>query len=141
MNNIELKNKVVSAMYLTVKEKGVVAPVDVLMFTGILSKKDYEDWRFGKVLYLEKVCQANLKKLSAVMHEMRVYAQKNNLKASWTFYHQWGKHKDKKLRFSKTDDENIEKWYATHFVNAARCAEIKQEILKSQQMKVTDNEE
>ena len=126
MNNIELKNKVHTAMYQIINEKGYVSPVDVLMFTGIISKKDYEDWRFGKIPYLEKVCQANLKKLSTLMREMRVYAQKNNLKSSWTFYHQWGKHKDRKLRFSKTNDENIEKWYATHFVLPAQCEELKQ---------------
>ena len=29
------------------------------------------------------------------------------------------------LRFSKSGDPNIEKWYATHWVDSARIAELK----------------
>lgn len=35
-----------------------------------LSQKDYEDWRKGKVSYLEKVCHANLSKLSYILREI-----------------------------------------------------------------------
>lgn len=35
----------------------VVAPVDVLMEMDILEPKDLEDWRFGRVPYLERVVQ------------------------------------------------------------------------------------
>jgi hypothetical protein len=104
-----------NAMYQNIKKKGYVAPVDVLMDIGVLSKKDYEDWRCGKVDFLERVCQANLRVLSGIMKEMRAYAAKNHLKPSWTCYHQWGKQKDRKLRFSKSKDEKIEHSYATHF--------------------------
>ena len=40
--------------------RGYAAPVDVLMDIGVLSKQDYENWRFGKVPYLERVCKINL---------------------------------------------------------------------------------
>jgi hypothetical protein len=58
------------------------------------------------------------------MREMRGYAAKNALKPSWTCYHQWGKNKERRLRFSKSGDENIERQYATHFVDPKRVAEI-----------------
>ena len=65
-------------------------PVDVLMEIGVLPKQKYEDWRFGRIDYLERVCTVNLRKLSFIMHQMRVYAQKTGLKPSFCYYKQWG---------------------------------------------------
>ncbi len=86
MNNIKLRQKVNSAIYNILQEKNYVSPVNVLMDIGILSVKDYENWRFGRVPYLEKVCRTNLNKLSLVMKELKVYARNNNLKPSRTAY-------------------------------------------------------
>ena len=135
MNNAELVKKVNVSMYQQIQRRGYATPVDVLMDTGILSKQKYEDWRYGKVDYLERVCTANLKKLSLVLHQMRVYAQKSNLKPSFCYYKRWGVNKrggqGKKpvipLRFSKTGDSEIEKWYATHFVDSKRIALLKEQ--------------
>ena len=125
MNDKELIGKVHSSMYHQLKRKGYATAVDVLMDLEILSMTDYELWRNGKVLYLEKVCKVNLKKLSTILHEMRVYAKKGNLKPSFCVYKRWavkkkngqGKKPVIKLRFSKSGSEDIEKWYATHFVD------------------------
>ena len=135
MNNAELVKKVNVSMYQQIQRRGYATPVDVLMDTGILSKQKYEDWRFGKVDYLERVCSANLKKLSLVLHQMRVYAQKANLKPSFCYYKRWGVKKKggqgKKpvipLRFSKSENPEIEKWYATHFVDSKRIALLKEQ--------------
>ena len=75
MNEKELIGKIDSSMYHQIQTRGYAAPVDVLIDTGILPKQKYEDWRFGRVRYLEAVCNANLKRLSFVLHQMRVYAQ------------------------------------------------------------------
>lgn len=115
MQKKNLTGQIHNAMYQNIKKKGYVAPIDVLMDIGVLLKKDHDDWRFGKVGFLEKVCQVNLRRLSGIMKEMRAYATNNNLKPSYTYYHQWGKNKDKMLRFSKSGDQNIEKNYATSF--------------------------
>ena len=80
MNDGELIGKVHSAMYHQCQNQGYAAPVDVLMDIGVLPKQKYEDWRFGRVPYLEAVCTVNLRKLSFIMHQMRVYAQKAGLK-------------------------------------------------------------
>ena len=135
MNDKELIGKVHSSMYHQLKRKGYATAVDVLMDLEILSKTDYELWRNGKVLYLEKVCKVNLKKLSTILHEMRVYAKKGNLKLSPCVYKKWafkkkngqGKNPVIKLRFSKSGSEDIEKWYATHFVDTKKIEKIKEE--------------
>ena len=135
MNDGELIAKVRSSMYRQCGERGFAAPVDVLMEIGVLPKKRYEDWRYGRVDYLERVCTVNLKKLSAVMREMRAYAKMQNLKPSFCCYKRWGmKKKDGQgrkpiilLRFSKSGAAEIERGYATHYVAEHRVAEFKAE--------------
>lgn len=130
MNNGEIVGKIHNSMYQQIQKNGMASPVQVLMDLSILSKEDYERWRFGKVDYLERVCKGNLSKLSLIMREIRLYAAKNNLKASWTFYKQWGLKNlphAKKLRFSKSGGEGIEKAYATHYIDPVRISELKQQ--------------
>ena len=117
MNNKELTGKVHSSMYHQCRERGFAAPVDVLIEIGYLSKQDYENWRFGRVPYLERVCKVNLSKLSFVLYQMQVYAQKAGLKLSFCFYKQWGVKKKNgqghkpviPLRFGKTGNPEIER--------------------------------
>lgn len=62
MTEKELIGKVHSAVYHQCQRRGYAAPVDVLMEVGVLPKQKYEDWRFGRVDYLERVCTVNLRK-------------------------------------------------------------------------------
>ena len=140
MNNQELVAKVNSSMYCQCRDRGFVAPVDVLMDIGVLQKDKYEDWRFGRISYLERVCTINLHKLSTVRHQMRVYAQKAGLKPSFCYYKQWGTKKKGgqgrkpviPLRFSKSGNPDVERWYTTHFVDSKRIAELKATKLKDE---------
>ena len=125
MEKHNLKGQIHNAMYQKIQEKGYVAPVDILMNMGVLSKQGYEDWRLGKVSFLEKVCNINLGALSVIMKEIRDYAAKNALKPSLSFYHQWGKNHSRKLRFSKSGDESIECRYATHFIDVIITGQLK----------------
>ncbi len=133
MNDHELTAKVHSSMYLQCKKRGYATAVDVLMDIGILAKDKYEAWRFGRISYLERVCMINLRKLSTVRHQMRVYAQKAGLKPSFCYYKQWGAKKKGgqgrkpviPLHFSKSGDPDVERWYATHFIDTKRVAELK----------------
>ncbi|MFT8887615.1 MAG: hypothetical protein ABF904_02210 [Ethanoligenens sp.] len=130
MNSNDMKGKIHNSMYQQLQKSGTAVPVQVLLDLGILSKEDYDRWRFGKVYYLERVCKASLSKLSLIMREIRGYAAKNNLKASWTFYKQWGLKSlphAKKLQFSKSGGEDIEKAYATHYIDPVRVSKLKQQ--------------
>ena len=133
MNEKELIGKVHSTVYHQCQRRGYAAPVDVLMEVGVLQKQKYEDWRFGRVDYLERVCTVNLHKLSFIMSQIRAYARKQGLKPSFCYYKQWGVKKKNgqghkpvvPLRFSKSGNAEIEKNYATHYVDSRRIAEIK----------------
>ena len=129
----ELIGLVHHSMYQQWERRGYAAPVDTLIECGVLPKKAYEEWRFGKVPYLEKVCIVNLHKLSFIMHQMRVFAKKNQWTPSFCYYKQWGiKKKDGQghkpvipLRFSKSGEAEIERWYATHFVDKKKISLLK----------------
>jgi len=120
MNDQELRARVHAAMHALIEKKGIASPVDVLMAIGCLSKEHYENWRFGRVACLERVCRINLSKLSMINHEIRVFAQQNNLKPSWTDYRKWGKGDRARLRFSKSGNARVEELYATHYVGQAK---------------------
>jgi hypothetical protein len=81
-------------MYHQCQARGYAAPVDVLMNIGVLPKQKYEKWRFGRIPYLEAVCTVNLRKLSFIMHQMRVYAKKSGLNPSFCYYKKWGVKKE-----------------------------------------------
>ena len=127
MNNQELAKRVHSAMASQCHARGYASPVDVLMDVGVLSKANYENWRRGQVDYLERVCTANLSKLSFIMHEIRSYATKNNLKPSLTVYKQGGTKQKRILRFCKSGSPAIEKAYATHRIDSKRIAQLKEQ--------------
>ena len=127
MNRIKLTEKIHKAVENQIRSRGYAAPVDVLIEIGVLTKKNYEDWRFGRVSYLEKVCTGTLSSLSFANQEIRSHAKKLGCHESFTVYMQWGKGKSNTLRFSKSNDPSIERRYATHYVNAERISELKRE--------------
>ena len=108
----DMPSRIADAMYRQCQSRGFAAPVDVLMDIGVLDKRKYDEWRAGRVPFLEAVCSANLHKLSEMMKEIRSYGVRTGLKPSVSSY----KHKGKPLRFSKTGNPKIEEAYATHYV-------------------------
>ena len=94
----------------------VVAPVDVLVAMQLLAVDQLEDWRRGRVPYLERVINCNLTRLSRLLRILRFHAHDLNLVPSHTVYCRHGKGPKQLLRFSKTGDANLEAAYARHFV-------------------------
>lgn len=125
MNSIDLEKKIKSLVLSLRYEKGIVCSIDILIGLDYLSKKDYEDWRFGKVDCLEKVCKANLSKLTLINKTIKKIANDLKLDKSWTGYNQYGKGVHHRLRFSKSGNKNIEDLYATHYIDRERIKELK----------------
>lgn len=124
MNAQQLIKKINEAVENQRQQRGYIVPVDVLMEIGVLTKQNYEAWRFGKVSYLEKICTCNLNKLTKILQQIYKYAQINGLKPSMSQYQLWGKKKGKALRFSKSGRPEVERKYATHFVDSKQIAQI-----------------
>ena len=94
----------------------VVAPIDVLIEMSLLRPEQVQDWRRGRVPYLEKVIDCNLTRLSRLLRILRFHAQNLNLIPSVTVYVRWGKGPKQRLRFTKTGDSRLEEAYSRHFV-------------------------
>lgn len=129
----ELSGKVHSAVYHQCQRRGYAAPADVLIEIGVLSKQKYEEWRFGKIPYLEQACTCNLRQLSAIIRQIRRYAEKSGLKPSFCYYKRWGVKKKQghksviPLRLSKSGKPEIEKAYATHYVDIKKIEQLKKD--------------
>jgi Fe-S-cluster containining protein len=109
--------RVRAATAVVLRQKGYVSVVDVLVEMKRLTPAHLEDWRFGRIPYLERVVQGNLSKLSLIGREIRSVAQAQGLTPSVTFYRRWGKGPKRALRFSKSGDPSVELAYATHWVS------------------------
>jgi hypothetical protein len=116
-NKLKLEERVIRAAEAALKEKKYVSAVDVLLGMGWLLPRYFKDWRLGKVGYLERVVQANLKKISYAMRFFRRWAIEQDLKPSETGYFTRTKGPRRELRFSKSGNPNIEKAYRTHYAS------------------------
>jgi hypothetical protein len=108
--------RVAQAVEMLLAKSNVVAPVDVLIDMGLLDLKRLEDWRHGRVPYLEKVIDCNLTRLSRLLQILRFHAHDLKLKPSVTAYMLWGKGPKQRVRFTKTGAPKLEEAYARHFV-------------------------
>jgi len=116
MNRTELKEKIQLFAIELLKEKKYVSSIDILIKLNYLTKPDYEKWRFGKIEFLEKACTANLSKLIFINNSLKAISKELDLKESWTAYMKFGKGPKMKLRFSKSNNKNIDIQYSTHYV-------------------------
>jgi hypothetical protein len=108
--------RIASATEAILRRGRVVTPVEVLIAMNLLSREHLEDWRRGRVPYLERVINCNLSRLARLLRILRFHAGEIHLKPSFTAYIRWGMGPKTRLRFTKTGDPGLEEAYATHFV-------------------------
>jgi hypothetical protein len=105
------------AVGVVLEKKGFVSPVEVLLQLQRISKQQYEDWRFGRIPYLERVTIGGLGTMSRILRILDLHCRTQGLVPSQTAYCQWGKRgKGLPLRFSKSGNSNIEAAYSCHFI-------------------------
>src|SRR5580693_4561395 len=109
--------RIVKAVEGLLREKGFVAPLELFIRMDLLSPESVENWRRGRMPYLERVIRCNLSKASRILRILRMHAHDLDLKPSLTVYKRWTKGSRPLLRFSKTGDHNVEEAYARHFVS------------------------
>jgi len=95
---------------------------------GLLAPTHLADWRSGRVDFLERVIQGNLKKISALMKAFRRWAQEEGLRPRETRYVRHGLSGAQELRFSKSGDPGIEQSYRTHYISPALSERRQQHI-------------
>ncbi len=73
------------------REKGFVAPLELFIRMDLLSPESVENWRRGRIPYLERVIRCNLGKASRILRILRMHAHDLDLKPSLTVYKRWTK--------------------------------------------------
>jgi hypothetical protein len=112
--------KIVKAVDNELNSQNFVAPIRVLVSMGLLEAQDIDDWRKGRVPYLERVVKCNLAKAGRILRILRFHAHELNLKPSATKYQRKAGGGKIALRFSKSGERNIEEAYARHFVRVGK---------------------
>jgi hypothetical protein len=97
-------------------ERQYVTAIDVLVGVGWLAPRRVDEWRQGRVDYLERVVEAGLGNISTAMRVFRRWGQQRGLKPSETGYVARSRG-GQPLRFSKSGDPSIERAYRTHWVS------------------------
>ena len=132
----KLDRRVVRAAEAALAERKFVTAIDVLVGVGWLEPRRVDEWRQGRVPYLEAVVTASLGKISTAMKVFRNWAQARGLKPSETAY--LARTRDRRpLRFSKSGDEWIERAYRTHWVSP-ELSERRRERLAERQSRPPD---
>jgi hypothetical protein len=108
--------KVVNAVDQLLSSEKYVTPIRVFQAMGLLEEKDIESWQKGQVPYLERVIGCNLHKASRILRILRFVAHDLNLKPSVTVYKRKVRGGKVPLRFTKSNDKNLEEAYARHFI-------------------------
>lgn len=116
MNRRELELAAIAAADRCLKTRKYIALDEMFREMGKLEMKDWENWRFGRVPYLERVIHLNLSQITAICRAVHASARRGNLKPSWTAYVKWGKGTRTPLRFTKSGDSYLERAWATRYV-------------------------
>jgi hypothetical protein len=96
----QLKERVVSAAEAALAHKQYVSAIDVLTGSRLLEPAHVESWRKGRIDFLERAIQANLKKISQSMAMFRQWALEKGLKPTETHYVRRTRNGTVDLRFS-----------------------------------------
>ena len=123
-----LETRVVQAAEAALSRKHYVSAIDVLCGMGLLMPTHVDDWRKGRVDFLERVIQGNLSKISSSMAVFRRWAMEKGLKPSETGYVRSTRSGTVALRFSKSGGAEIEKHYRTHYISPALSEQKKQKL-------------
>jgi hypothetical protein len=128
-NKKELEQRVIRAAEAALAQQKYVGAVDVLTGMGMLAPTHLQNWRKGRVDYLERVIQGNLKKISLAMKTFRRWAAAKGLKPSQARYMRHTRGPKVDLRFSKSGNPGIEEAYRTHYLSP-ELSERKQQNLE-----------
>ncbi len=125
-NRVRIKQRVYQACEEVWYEQKFVSPIDVLLKGKFLQQAQIEDWRKGRITYLEKVIAGNLNAITFAMKCFREWSCNKGLKPSPTAYLSRTRGSRKELRFSKSGMPSIEMAYRTHYVSPQLIEEQKQ---------------
>jgi len=131
-----MAGRVAQAADAALREKGYVAPIDVMLGIGWLQPSHVLEWRTQRLPFLERGIQANLSKISEAMRLFAGWARQAGLSPSTTEYVSRTAARER-LQFSKTGAPAIEAAWRTHWVSP-RLSEAKRATVAEKAQKPQD---
>jgi hypothetical protein len=126
-----LEQRVVRAAEAALAEQKFVAAIDILVGLGWLPPAGLDEWRQGRVDYLERVIAVKPTRLSMAMRLFGRWAQRSRLIGSETVY--VARTRDRRsLRFSASGDPEIERAYRTHWLSPEMSARKRERLTERQ---------
>jgi hypothetical protein len=114
----KVEGRVAEAAVTALSERSFVTAVDVFVRIGWLAPVRVDEWRQGRIEYLECGMQVNPAKITTAMTYLRRWARGRGLVASETTY--VSRTRDRRpLRFSASGDPEVERNYRTQWVSPA----------------------
>ena len=107
-----LYRRVVNAVRHLTQSKQEITPINVLLTLGMLPPERLEEWRQGRIPFLEAALSSNLSKTNRVLRILRLHSHDANLKTVAQEYFRSGSGPKRLLVFSRSRDPNIERAYA-----------------------------
>ena len=108
--------RVVRAVDAILARQESVSPTELFVEMGLLSVPAIEEWRAGRLPFLERAIQCNLSAASRILRLLRMHAHDLNLRQSGIVYVRRTRGVRLRLRFTKSGDLKLEEAYACHFV-------------------------
>jgi hypothetical protein len=112
-----LKDRVIRAAEAALARQNYVSAIDVLTGMGLLAPTHVENWRNGRIDYLEPAIQGSPEKISFSMGEFRRWAEAKGLRPSETRYVRQTREGIQNLQFSSSGDQAVEQFFRIHFVS------------------------
>ncbi|MGH9967565.1 MAG: hypothetical protein ACREBG_06990 [Pyrinomonadaceae bacterium] len=125
--------RVVRAVDSILARRDFVSPTEVFVEMGLLNAESIEEWRAGRLPFLERAIQCNLSAASRILRLLRMHAHDLSLRPSVTVYVRKTRGGRLRLRFTKSGDLKLEEAYARHFEKVVSK--------RKRQMVVASNEE
>ena len=109
--------RAISAAESALHHQKYVSPIDVLTGMGLLQPIHVEQWRKGRIDFLEREIPANPKKVSLALATFREWAEAKGLKPAETKYVRTGRMGAVDLQFTASGDPSTEAIYRTHYLS------------------------
>jgi hypothetical protein len=114
----KLEGRVVAAAEAALARSRSVAPVDVLMGLGWLPGRRVDEWRQGRLAYLEEALTTRPDRPASVLATLRRWAEERGLRPEEMPYVAATRGRGE-LRFSRSGEEETERAYRTHWISPA----------------------
>jgi hypothetical protein len=94
-----------------------VSAIDVLTHMGLLAPTAADNWRKGRIDYLEEVVQGSPNKIDTALATFHRWAKERGLKPSEARYVVEGRAGTRELRFTASGDPEAERVYRTQYIS------------------------